>query len=306
MADGQAFAPAAPSRRPERWWLHGLLLLLTLVTTLYAGAYLTAGFRPEILGMRDVWDARLALLRGALSFSLPILCILVAHEMGHYVAARRYGLDASPPYFIPLAIPGLIDFPGTMGAFIRVREPFRKKSHLFDVGVAGPIAGFVVSLPFLAWGVAHSRPNLEPVLSQGTTIFHYPLLVTLFQKVFVGHTFTSFDTIEHPMFMAAWFGLFVTALNLIPLGQLDGGHALYAVFGRWQRTIAIPLLIVLAFLGLHWPGWWIWVAFTLFTGLRHPPVLDEDEPLDFRRKLVAAAVLLIFVLCFAPIPLELI
>ncbi len=221
--------------------------------------------------------------------------------MGHYVVCRRYGIDASPPYFIPF--PSLV---GTMGAFIRIREPIRNKAQLFDVGVAGPIAGFVVALPLLAWGVAHTRPNPSPVLSEGTILFHYPLLVTLFQKLVLGTTFTSADAIEHPVFIAAWFGLFVTALNLLPLGQLDGGHAIYAVFGRWQRTIAIPLLIVLAFMGLHWPGWWIWVAFTLFTGLRHPPVLDEDTPLDFRRKLVAAAVLLIFVVCFAPIPLELI
>jgi membrane-associated protease RseP (regulator of RpoE activity) len=292
--------------RRERWWLHGLLLFMTLLTTEWAGVYLTVGFRPEILRMSNVWDARFALLLGGLDFSLPLLCILVSHELGHYLTARRYGIDASPPYFIPLAVPGLIDFPGTMGAFIRIRAQVPDKKKLFDIGVAGPIAGFVVTLPFLAWGVTHSRPNLDPVLSHGTTIFHYPTLVTLSQKIFLGATFTSFDTIEHPMFMAAWFGLLVTALNLLPLGQLDGGHALYAVFGRHQRTIAIPLLIVLAFMGLQWPGWWIWVAFTLFTGLRHPPVIDEDEPLDFRRKLVAAAVLLIFVVCFAPIPLELI
>jgi membrane-associated protease RseP (regulator of RpoE activity) len=193
-----------------------------------------------------------------------------------------------------------------MGAFIRIREPFRNKAQLFDVGVAGPIAGFVVALPLLAWGIAHTRPTTASTLTEGTILFRYPILVTLFQKVVLGTTFTSVDAVEHPVFIAAWFGLFVTALNLLPLGQLDGGHALYAVFGRHQRTIAIPLLIVLAFLGLHWPGWWIWVAFTLFTGLRHPPVVDEDTPLDFRRKLVAAVVLLIFVVCFAPIPLELI
>jgi membrane-associated protease RseP (regulator of RpoE activity) len=304
MSEEGVLAAAATPRRKERWWLHGLLLFLTFLTTLYAGAYLTVGFRPEILRMSDVWDERLALLRGGLDFSLPILCILVAHEMGHYLTARHYGIDASPPYFIPFLVPPWINFPGTMGAFIRIREPFRTKSQLFDVGVAGPIAGFVVSLPFLAWGVAHCRPNLDLVLSQETIIFRYPLLVTLFQKIFLGHTFTSIDTIEHPMFMAAWFGLFVTALNLLPLSQLDGGHALYAVFGRRQRSIAIPILIVLAFMGVFWAGWYVWIAITLLVGIQHPRVLNEDEPLDDRRKLVAAGVLLIFVICFAPVPIE--
>jgi membrane-associated protease RseP (regulator of RpoE activity) len=302
VPDGQVLAPAAPPRRPERWWLHALLLLLTFGTTTYVGANFAVNFRPSLLTPGPDTAASLAaLFRGAITFSIPLLLILFAHEMGHYVTCRRYGIDASPPYFIPF--PSLV---GTMGAFIRIREPIRNKAQLFDVGVAGPIAGFVVALPLLAWGIAHSRSNPSPVLSEGTILFRYPLLVTLFQKLVLGTTFTSADAIEHPVFIAAWFGLFVTALNLLPLGQLDGGHAIYAVFGRHQRTIAIPLLIVLAFMGLRWPGWWIWVAFTLFTGLRHPPVLDEDAPLDLRRRLVAVAVLLIFVVCFAPIPLELI
>ena len=206
------------------------------------------------------------LLEGAVSFSLPLLAILVAHELGHYLVCRRYGIDASPPYFIPF-LPQ-ISLVGTMGAFIRIREPIRDKKQLFDMAVAGPIAGFAVAVPLLAWGVSHSRVNPVPVLGDGTVIFQYPILVQLFQRIFVGATYTSVDVIEHPVFLAAWFGLFVTALNLLPLGQLDGGHTVYAVFGRFQRLLAIPLLIVLAVLGLKWPGWWVWVLFTLFTGIR--------------------------------------
>ena len=300
MSEEGVPASAVAPRRKERWWLHGLLLFLTFATTSYAGAGFAINFRPALLRMGATPGEVMAhLLEGAFSFSLPLLGILVAHELGHYLVCRKYGIDASPPYFIPF--PSLV---GTMGAFIRIREPIRDKRQLFDMAVAGPIAGFAVAVPLLAWGVSHSRVNPSPALGDGTVIFQYPILVQLFQKLFVGATYTSVDVIEHPVFLAAWFGLFVTALNLLPLGQLDGGHTIYAVFGRFQRTLAIPLLLVLALLGLKWPGWWVWVLFTLFTGFRHPPVLNEDEPLDDRRRLVAAGVLLIFVLCFAPVPIE--
>ena len=292
--------PPPPPRRRERWWLHGLLLVATLLTTTWVGASFAVNFRPSLLPSGPLsLAAWRRLLDGALSYSLPLLSILFAHEMGHYLMCRRYGIDASPPYFVPF--PSLV---GTMGAFIRIREPFRNKKELFDVGVAGPIAGFVVTLPLLAWGIAHSRPNLDPGLADGTIIFRYPILVEWFQKLTLGRTFTSVEAIEHPVFVAAWFGLFVTALNLLPLGQLDGGHALYAVFGRFQKWIAIPIMVVLAVLGIKWPGWYVWIVFTLVTGLRHPPARDEALPLDAKRLAVAILVLAIFLVCFAPMPIE--
>jgi len=297
-------APAAAPRRKERWWLHGLLFAMTFLTTTYAGVVFAAGFRPALLFRLErapsLLDPRL--FREGLVFSLPLLAVLLAHELGHYLVCRHYGIDASPPYFIPF--PPQVSLVGTMGAFIRIRAPIRDKRQLFDMAVAGPIAGFAVAVPLLAWGVSHSRVNPSPALAEGTVIFQYPMLVQIFQRLFAGATYTSVDVVEHPVFLAAWFGLFVTALNLLPLGQLDGGHAVYAVFGRFQRVLALPLLALLAVLGLKWPGWWVWVLFTLFTGLRHPPVANEGEPLDERRKLVAAAVLLIFVLCFSPVPIE--
>jgi len=304
MSDIPASAPAAAPRRKERWWLHGLLLGMTFLTTTYAGVVFAAGFRPALLFRLErapsLLDPRL--FREGLVFSLPLLAILLSHELGHYLVCRHYGIDASPPYFIPF--PPQVSLVGTMGAFIRIRAPIRDKRQLFDMAVAGPIAGFVVAVPLLAWGVSQSRVNPSPALADGTVIFQYPMLVQIFQRLFAGATYTSIDVVEHPVFLAAWFGLFVTALNLLPLGQLDGGHAVYAVFGRFQRVLALPLLAILAVLGLKWPGWWVWVVFTLFTGLRHPPVSNEGEPLDDRRKLVATAVLLIFVLCFAPVPIE--
>jgi membrane-associated protease RseP (regulator of RpoE activity) len=298
MSAGFPEPRSVPLRR-ERWWLHGLLLLLTVATTTYVGAGFAVNFRPGLLPAGTPGGGSLApLVRGALSFSLPLLAILFAHEMGHYLTCRRYGIDASPPYFIPF--PSLV---GTLGAFIRIRQPIATKRQLFDIGVAGPIAGFVVAIPLLVWGVAHTRPNLNPVLEEGTILFRYPLAVTWVQQMTLGHTFTSEQAVEHPVFVAAWFGLFVTALNLLPIGQLDGGHALYAVLGRLQRKAAWPILAVLALLGLKWPGWWLWVVITLVIGVRHPPVLDEDQPLDGRRLAVAGLVLLIFLVCFAPIPI---
>ena len=287
--------------RRERWWLHALLLALTFATTTYVGAGFAVNFRPGLLPSGGLVAGSLSgLVRGALSFSVPLLAILFAHEMGHYLMCRRYGIDASPPYFIPF--PSLV---GTLGAFIRIRQPIATKRQLFDIGVAGPIAGFVVAVPLLLWGVAHSRPNLNPVLEEGTILFRYPLAVTWAQQLTVGGTFTSEQAVEHPVFVAAWFGLFVTALNLLPIGQLDGGHALYAVLGRFQRKVAWPILAALALLGLKWPGWWLWVVITLVIGVGHPPVLDEDQPLDGRRLAVAGFVLLIFLVCFAPVPIVL-
>jgi membrane-associated protease RseP (regulator of RpoE activity) len=291
--------PSPAPRRRERWWLHGLLFLLTFATTTYVGAGFAVNFRPGLLPPGGLAGGSLApLVRGALSFSLPLLAILFAHEMGHYLVCRHYGIDASPPYFLPF--PSLV---GTLGAFIRIRQPIPGKRQLFDIGVAGPIAGFVVAIPLLFWGIAHSRPNLSPVLGEGTILFRYPLAVTWAQMLTLGQSFTSEQAVEHPVFLAAWFGLFVTALNLLPIGQLDGGHALYAVLGHHQRRAAWPILAALALLGLRWPGWWLWVVITLFIGVKHPPVLDENEPLDTARLAVAVVVLLIFAVCFAPIPL---
>mgnify|MGYP001212111832 FL=1 len=215
---------------------------------------------------------------------------------------RRHGLDASPPFFLPF-IP-IAPLPGTFGAFIRVREPIRDKKVLFDMAVAGPIAGFLVALPFAAYGILHTRLNFEP-LGEGTIFFGYPLAMKVLQLLLTGHTFSSVHVVEHPAFMAAWWGFFVTAINLIPAGQLDGGHTLYAVFGRRHRLFRWPVLVALFGLGFLYTGWWVWAGIVLvLTGLRHPAVLDEDAPLDpFRRK-VAAAVLLIAILSFVPVPIE--
>ncbi|HXO22479.1 MAG TPA: site-2 protease family protein [Thermoanaerobaculia bacterium] len=244
-----------------------------------------------------------ALLGLGLRLSLPLLVILLAHEMGHYVVCRRYGVIATLPYFLPL--PAML---GTLGAFIRIRTPIRNKRELFDIGIAGPIAGFVALLPFLLYGVARSRPGtIPPASTAGTQLILAPgrcLALQLATLMFHGRLPKGVLLDLHPFAIAAWFGLLATALNLLPLAQLDGGHILYAAIGSRQRRLAWPLWILLAAAGLLWPGWWLWCVIVLAMGLKHPPVADESTPLDPRRRRLALVALLLFALSFMPVPLK--
>jgi membrane-associated protease RseP (regulator of RpoE activity) len=245
------------------------------------------------------------LLTMGIQISLTLLGILFAHEMGHYVTCRRYGISATVPYFLPVPF-GF----GTLGAFIRIQTPIRDQRELFDVGVSGPLAGFVALLPCLFYGVAHSRVGtfLEVVdPRQAGAELLLPgrcLAIELVSRLYHGPLLPGQTLDLHPVAFAAWFGLFATALNLLPLSQLDGGHILYAVLGRWQRRLAKPLWAVLAMAGFLWPGWWLWCVVLLVLRLQHPPIADEGRPLDPRRQWIAALALLLLVLCFTPVPLR--
>ena len=307
---GEAWVPAAASRpaapaAPPRYGFAALLFFVTLFTTTTLGPIFYMQVRTDFTAPLEwvlspaliawVWRNP-ALLRLGLSFALPALTILLVHELGHYLVCRRYGVPSTLPYFLPFPLAL-----GTLGAFIRIRSPLRSKRELFDVGIAGPLAGFVALLPFLFIGIARSEPvalrlppNTSLLVPGGSIGFE---LVT---RLFHGRLADGMVLNLHPFALAAWFGLLATALNLIPLGQLDGGHILYAAIGRHQRRIALPLWVAFVLAGFFWPGWILWSVIVVFLGLYHPPVLDEATPLDARRRWLAFAALLILLLSFTP------
>ena len=270
--------------------LHLLLLAGTFVTTTIAGC-LWVGVAPT-----------LATLPRGLPFSATLLAILLAHESGHYLMCRLYGVDASLPYFVP-APPQIFWF-GTFGAFIRIRARFPDRRALFDIGAGGPWAGFVVALVALVVGLRLSTVGAVPPTGSGIE-FGDSILTKILARV-VLHA--DSDTIYlHPIALAGWFGLFVTALNLLPVGQLDGGHVLYAVTGRRSWLLPIAVLATLVWLGTHyWPGWIIWAMIgVLMFRSGHPPTLDDDAPLGAGRGWASLASAVLLVLTFVPDPLRL-
>jgi membrane-associated protease RseP (regulator of RpoE activity) len=249
----------------------------------------------DLLGFAHLWTQPGDLASG-LPFSITLLLILLAHEFGHYFACTYYGVDASLPYFVPS--PTLI---GTFGAFIRVRTPIYSRRALFDVGAAGPMAGFVVLLPALFIGMLLSK-IVPGIANSGDLVFGVPAIQRLTEMlVFPGVRHQ--DIYLHPMARAAWVGIFATALNLLPIGQLDGGHILYSLAGRYHRTLSRVFVAMLVPMGIfYWP-WLVWAAFLLFFGMRHPAIYD-NSPLGPARAKLAWVALALFLLCFMLAPLE--
>ncbi|HET8549276.1 MAG TPA: site-2 protease family protein [Bryobacteraceae bacterium] len=293
--------PPPPQHR-VRWGVHIALLFLTLLTTSAMGARLADNFaanRPlvatDLLAVTQIFVDPGALIRG-LPFSLTLLTILLAHEMGHYVACLYYRIDASLPWFLPS--PLLL---GTFGAFIRIRSAICSKRALFDVGVAGPIAGFVLVVPALAIGLAHSK-MIPAIAAQGDLLFGTPLLQHLLQMAIMPGVPAS-DILLHPVARAAWIGALATALNLLPIGQLDGGHILYAFVGRWHTRLSRLFAAALIPLGYYyWHGWFFWGVILFFLN-RHPRIYDETPIGRARGKLGALAVTML-VLCFTVTPIH--
>ena len=291
------------ARRQERWWLHALLLAAAVLTMSAAGA--------EWLPPGRTRDSLHGVLRG-LSFSLPLAAVLVAHEAGHYFTARRYRVDASPPYFLPF--PASLSIIGTLGAFIRLRSPIFDRRTLFDIGVAGPLAGVVIALPALALGLslsdavpgAPSMPLAHQFVVAGTQqLYVGDSLILAILRFWIGPAGVLH---LHPLAVAGWVGLLVTMLNLLPLAQFDGGHVVFALLGRRQVWVARATWGALIILGwLFWPGWWVSALLALAVGrgrLAHPRVIDAEAGLDRRRRIVGWLVIALLVLCFMPAPVS--
>jgi membrane-associated protease RseP (regulator of RpoE activity) len=295
----------------RRYWLHALLLLATVFTTLVVGARMEYNFlhQQPLLAVGNellpffplgwVLHSPARLLLG-IPFAATLLIILLAHEMGHYYYCMKYGVYATLPFFIPA--PTLI---GTMGAFILIRSPIRTRSDLFDIGIAGPIAGFVLSVVTLIFAIFLSRP-IAPGMASPDILLGYPLIFHL------AHGFGPYAAVPldhmapHPIAIAAWVGMFATALNLLPGGQLDGGHIVFSLWPRahrWVSTISLVGLIALGYFG-QWAGWWVWAVLLFLSGLRHPRV-SPWPGLDGKRKLLAVFALLMLVLTIVPAPFRL-
>ena len=292
-------------RFQHSWWKHILLFLLTLATTTLVGGQRYLSFLSDFgrsVAQFDGMTFWQAILPG-FWYSGTILAILGAHEMGHYVACRYYRVDASLPYFLPA--PFLLT--GTLGAFIRIRQPIPNKRQLFDIGIAGPIAGFLVAIPVLILGVSLSHVVRIPPGFQGLELGE-PLLLKGLMWINFGLPPDGYSVNLHPTAFAGWFGLLATALNLFPLGQLDGGHISYAVLGRRSTQVTYATLICLIGLSFVSSSWIVWTVLTagmLFSfGPRHPRTYDEDMPLDTGRRWLAAFAVLMFVLCFTPAPIS--
>jgi membrane-associated protease RseP (regulator of RpoE activity) len=298
----ETFHLPAPRRKfRNRWSLHVTLFLLTLLVTTVVGAFHYASYISEF-GRRPV-TMTFGSLADGLWYSLTLLGILGAHEMGHYYFCRRYNVDATLPYFIPAPIP----LTGTLGAVIRIREAFPTRTVLFDIGVGGPIAGFAVLVPALFIGMAMSSVAPSPT---GANVFYLgePLLFQWTAWLNFG-TIAQSETINiHPMVFAAWFGMLATALNLLPFGQLDGGHITYATLGRWSTPISIGTVLTAILMTYNSTSWLFMTTMMLIMlvllGPRHPRVINEYEPLAPGRRLVFALAAIIFILCFTPVPID--
>jgi membrane-associated protease RseP (regulator of RpoE activity) len=297
-------APAPP--KPKKLWLAILLFAITFFSCLAAGRQFAISFSNGQAASLDEFVVSLKLLykdptalASGFPFAISLMFILLAHELGHYFACKHHGIRASYPYFIPA--PTLI---GTFGAFILMRSPIRSRRALFDVGASGPLVGFFVAIPILVYGVMHSHVAPGIASPQADMFFGVPLLLRLVERIFFVHVDPSIILL-HPVARAAWVGLFATSLNLLPTGQLDGGHILRSVSPRLHKWAGwlVPLVLIALAVG-YWQLniWALWAGILLTLGfLRIPPIYDQ-RPLNATRTVLAIAALLVMILCFMPLP----
>ena len=300
---GMRFAEQSPGTR--QWVLSALLLCATIVSTSFAGLSQLPGV--DLVTAFHLLRSEPSLILRGLPFSIPLVLILLAHELGHFGACRYYGMWCTPPFFIPIPI----SLAGTFGAFIKIKSQFRHRRALFDIGIAGPLAGFVFILPTLWIGIRLSKLVPKGTLPLGELSFGEPLIFRLLGALILGYSPGKQDMVYHPMAMAAWIGLLATSLNLLPIWQLDGGHISYAILGpSLQKKISIAsviALILVSFIG--WPPsitllFFATLLLSIGAKLRffHPPTLHENERLGPGRVFLGFIALLILILSFTPAP----
>lgn len=315
--------------RPSNPWINLLLFIVTGISVIFAGTLFE--YRgPLTTDLNEVWPFLLPSLLRGLAFAGSLLAILLAHEFGHYLAARYHRSAVTLPYFIPFPFSPF----GTMGAFIQLKEPPKNKRILLDIGIAGPLAGLVVAVPLVIIGLSLSHVDKIPLFLspgqaiqlEGNSLLYLMMKYIVFGQwlpaptnfagvnpliywlryFFTGQPvpFGAVDVILHPVAWAGWAGLLITALNLIPAGQLDGGHVLYTLLGKKARIFLPFILIALIILGTVWSGWWLWAVLIFLLGRSFAEPLDQITPLDSRRQAIAIFGLIVFVLVFTPIPLS--
>jgi len=269
-------------------WTNLVLFLLTVLTTLAAGA---------VMEGENIFSNPFLILKGW-SFAVPLLLILLCHEFGHYIESKKSGIKVSLPYFIPG--PTIL---GTFGAVIRSKSPFKNRKDLLDVGTAGPIAGFVVAVVVVILGLSYSK--VAEAVPQGAIHLGDSLIFKFLSFLVVKNIPEGYDVFLSPTAFAGWAGILVTMLNLLPIGQLDGGHIMYALLGKRQKKIALAAFLTLIPLGIFlWQGWLVWVVLILIIKLGHPPTLNDQIPLDRKRKIIGWIAMFIFILSFTPVPIK--
>jgi len=312
--------------KPSKAWVNLILFIVTLFSVILTGGLNALSLPLPSDPLQLVWQ----IIVQGLPFAIAMIAILAAHEFGHYFAGRMHGVHVTLPYFIPMPFSPF----GTMGAFINMKEPARNRRVLLDIGIAGPLAGLVVSLPVLIYGLSLSKVETLPytipsgtmLQMEGNSLLYLLLKFVMFGKLlpqpesygslpavvyWVRYFFTGIpfpwggvDVMLHPVAWAGWAGLLVTSLNLIPAGQLDGGHVFYVLFGSKAAQKIRPLILAaLVLLGFAWFGWWLWAFIIFFLGRFHAEPLDQITELDGKRKILAVILLVIFILTFIPVPL---
>ena len=300
--------PAPPASGRRRLWINAVLLVATIISVLGAGTiqalpeavWASMDMGTELSATRSLAGALLSNWTLGIPFTAALLGILGVHELGHYFLARRYKLDVSLPYFIPFPINYLT---GTLGAVIRIESPFQSRRALFDVGIAGPLAGLAVAIPVVAAGLFQAD-LVQIDLTAGGMAFQEPLLFRWMAELIVGPRPAGFDLEMNPLLMAGWWGFLVTALNLLPVSQLDGGHISYAVFGKYHKFVAWGMFTFAAIIALaRSPGYIIMLGLVFFMGLNHPPALDDVSSIGMPRRILGLLTLLLFFALATPQPL---